>query len=441
MNVEFYKIINILKENCIDYNINYSDDEINKIANNLIKEIEVNNIYDLSYITKKIMKIVLGDYDSHTDIDFIDGNNNNINNTLPIKLKFEEGNLYIVDANDNTIKNTEIKEINGMPINQLVEEIKSITRYSTDEWLYKQVEDILSSSTQMKILPSLRNIDKVNYSVIKDELIENLSFDINKKYEDKFKRKEDNYSYIINGDTITMHLNACEKPKNYNSMAEYILHIDNVIKENKINNFVLDLRGNTGGNQSDIEHLRVYFQNILKDKKLKENKIENIGKDLNLNISCLVDRNVFSSASLFVSELQELNIPCMGENIGTTYNNFGNPTKHDLNDIGVRLYTSTRYFYRDENKNYKYTDNKEELKNVYQKNPDKFKIIENNNLKLNATEKKIYPILKKKQELQKQKKQENSMIKTLSKPNGFLDIIFCSIITIIIGLILFMIIR
>ena len=44
-------------------------------------------------------------------------------------------------------------------------------------------------------------------------------------------------------------------------------------------------------------------------------------------------------------------------------------------------------------------------------------------------------------ELRKQNKKENDMIKTLSSPNGFLDIIFGSIITIIIGIIIFMIIK
>ena len=466
MKEEFYKIINILKENCINYNLYYNDDEINKIANDLLKDIDINNKYDLSYITKRFMKIVLGNYDSHTDIDFINNDKNYINNQLPLKLRFDNDKLYIDNSNNTNLIGSEIKEINGISVKQLIEEIKSITRYSTEEWLYKNIEDILSSSTQMRILPSLRNINEVDYSIKKDNIISNIKFEIDKEYKDEFKRKLDNYSYEINNDSFIMHLNSCEKPNDYNSMADYIIHIDKIIKENNINNFILDLRGNTGGNQRDIEHLRVYFKNILVDKQLKDNKIENIGKDQNLNISCLVDRNVFSSASLFLSELQELNIPCIGENIGTTYNNFGNPTKHDLDDIGVRLYTSTRYFYRNENKEYKYSDNKDELKQVFQKEPDRFEInkyLDNiiqiqqqpsippkrkeekkehkkEITKMKINEKKMYEVIKKKKELMNLKQKQNDNIKTLSN-NGFLDVILGSIITIILGLIIFMLIK
>lgn len=62
-------------------------------------------------------------------------------------------------------------------------------------------------------------------------------------------------------------------------------------------------------------------------------------------------------------------------------------------------------------------------------------------LKLEDREKEIYPELKEKQSLQNQKKNQHNITKTLSNPNGFLDILFGSIITIIIGIIVFLIIR
>ena len=443
MKEKFQKVIEILKNNCINYNLYYTDEQIDEIVNNLLNSNDMNNLYDLVYVTKRFMKIVLGKYDSHTDVDFINENMEYINNQLPLKLKFENNKLYIVDSNDINIKNSEIKEINGISIQQLIEEIKSITRYSTEEWLYKQIEDILSSSTQMKILPSLRNANEINYSVENNNDISNINFELNKNYKEEFKRKEDNYSYEISGDTFIMHLNSCEKPKNYNNMAEYIMHINEVIKNNNINNFVLDLRGNTGGNQKDVAHIRVYFQNILFDKKMRENQIENIGKDLNLNITCLVDRNVFSSASLLVSELQELNIPCIGENIGTTYNNFGNTTRHNLE--GIRLDTATRYFYRDEDKKYKYCDSKDELKNVYQDKPDNFKI-ENSKkeikpLQLTSIEKEIYEKLKEKQHIktEQKKKEQSSVLKKALQNNtsGYISIILASLILILIVMCIF----
>ncbi|MBQ9024427.1 MAG: hypothetical protein IJ105_04320 [Bacilli bacterium] len=60
--------------------------------------------------------------------------------------------------------------------------------------------------------------------------------------------------------------------------------------------------------------------------------------------------------------------------------------------------------------------------------------------KMKISEKKMYDVIKKKKELMKLKKQKNTNVKTLSN-NGFLDIILGSIITIIIGLMIFMLIK
>lgn len=88
-------------------------------------------------------------------------------------------------------------------------------------------------------------------------------------------------------------------------------------------------------------------------------------------------------------------------------------------------------------------DNWLEVKRAELLEPKKEKQVKKNQpIKMNNAEKKVYPKLKEKQVLKsQQKKQENKVVKTLVKPNGFIYIIFGSIITIIIGLIIFMFIR
>lgn len=115
------------------------------------------------------------------------------------------------------------------------------------------------------------------------------------KYEDKSRKQ--NYNLEIIDNTAIITYNSCKEEE---KMIELIDKLNNI---NNIENYIVDLRGNGGGNSSINKHL----VNYLKGK----------------NIVVLCDERVFSSAKMCLIDLKNLGAKIIGSNPGTPISCFG----------------------------------------------------------------------------------------------------------------------
>ena len=341
---KMYDILNLIEEKHIDMYFNISKKELDKYINEIIKKYEINDDYDLYYYTNMIIKKIFGIYDSHTKLLFEKGDF-----YLPVRLKYINNKLYIIRTTKETktLLYSEVKKIENIDINIIIEEIKSIVASSTEEYVTSQIELFLINGYKIKSLPSIDSkLDEFNFTVNKDEKIIDMKLTKDEGYLLPVNKPKENYSYELKDDKIIIVYNKCREEYD-GQMIEFVNKIESESKKFGIEKFIVDIRGNQGGNSEIINPLIEF----LKDKKTVT----------------LVDEYVFSGGRFAILDLKNINSKFVGTGIGTQLNCFGNApiTKYDNFIIPI----SNKYFYMDTSYSYddfRYADTKEKFKKLKQ---------------------------------------------------------------------------
>ena len=243
-------ILKIIEKNHLDMYFNITKEELNKYVEDQLKEIK--DEYDLYYIANKIIKKLFDRYDSHTYLIW-----KNADFNLPIRLKYIDNKVYIIrtDIDHTDLLYGQILKINNIDVQKLIEEIKNMTAYGTEGFLQTKIETILYNGIKLRALPSIdSNTKEFEIEILKE----------NKKIKAKLKKQEKdlidlnkwkkNYSYEILEDAIYIVYNSCTEDYK-GQMQELVNNIKKISKEKNINNYIIDLRGNTGGNADYIKPL------------------------------------------------------------------------------------------------------------------------------------------------------------------------------------------
>lgn len=98
-----------------------SEDQLNQLFNNLVNSININNDYSFNYLMNYILKRLNGISDAHTRYDDEE--------KLPINFIIFD-NQVIINYPDK-LKGSTLLEINGVPINQIIEELDEVITYGT----------------------------------------------------------------------------------------------------------------------------------------------------------------------------------------------------------------------------------------------------------------------------------------------------------------------
>lgn len=341
---KMYDILNLIEEKHIDMYFNISKKELDKYINEIIKKYEINDDYDLYYYTNMIIKKIFGIYDSHTKLLF-----EKADFYLPIRFKYINNKLYIIRTTKEikTLLYSEVKKIENIDINIIIEEIKSIVASSTEEYVTSQIELFLINGYKIKSLPSIDSkLDEFNFTVNKDEKIIDMKLTKDEGYLLPVNKPKENYSYELKDDKIIIVYNKCREEYD-GQMIEFVNKIESESKKFGIEKFIVDIRGNQGGNSEIINPLIEF----LKDKKTVT----------------LVDEYVFSGGRFAILDLKNINSKFIGTGIGTQLNCFGNApvTRYDKFIIPI----SNKYFYMDTSysyDNFRYADTKEKFKELKQ---------------------------------------------------------------------------
>lgn len=302
----------------------HSKDELMSKTNFLLKENSYDK-YDLYYIINSLIKYMLGKYDSHTKVLFK-------NSTfLPIKFKISDGKVYITNHSPDieNCKGATLVSINNVEIKKILDELENIICYSTKEYLQTMQEFNMRNLEILKSLPSILNdIDTITFQVLYNNQLKNISFN-EKEMPSPFQEDiPKNYSYELLDNAIVIHYNSCKSATN-NEMTNLIKNIDDISKEKNINNYIVDLRDNSGGDSRIIAPLIEY----LKEK----------------NIVVLVNEKVFSSGSMAYLDLKKIGAYSIGTDISTSLNHFGNvPGSLTLEGLDLIVKRSSTYWFYDE---------------------------------------------------------------------------------------------
>lgn len=316
----------------LNFYLNHSKEDLYDYINQFLTHNNVNNDYDFYYLMNCIIKYMSGFSDSHTMV------HKNDNTWFPIRFKVVNNNVYIDRCFDEKKLKKIIKKINGVDINVIINEIANCTSYGTNGWLLSNIEGKLCSKNDLLSLPCMNSKDgKIVYELDNDEKI---SFDINEKYEfETIYPKKEIEQYNVIDDMLVFKYPSCKE--NY---KPDINKIEEIIIGSDIKKFILDLRGNSGGNSSIIEPLIKYLSNK------------------GLDLFTIVDRGVFSSGRFAVIDMKRIGSKIVGEEIGTPINCFGYVSGNGITSNSNIHFNFARVYWYEDNGFMKGIYTKEELK-------------------------------------------------------------------------------
>ncbi len=202
----------------------------------------------------------------------------------------------------------EIKKFGSKTCDEVYKLIDEITPYETVEWLNVQVLTSIKNMYIWNMLGIENYVETVDGKKIEVDLYKPAG--TTKKPAKDFNKEADKYKYydfeIIKDNILRINYQVCRDNEAY-PFKEFVSDIRKEVEEKNIKNYVLDLRGNMGGNSEIINPLR----SLVKEK--------------NLNGVVLINNEVFSSGTFAVMYFKkDFNAPLIGEPTGGPAKAYGN---------------------------------------------------------------------------------------------------------------------
>ena len=235
---------------------------------------------------------------------------------LDKKLVYIEDKVIVKDNNEFK----EVLSIGNMPIKEVLEKIAEMQCYETEAWLNYLLNDEINNEVYYEMLGIARSdhngLDCVVNNNGKEE---NLT--INSISHEKFKElgyfnDSPFYSYeMLDDNVLKIKYRLCKEHKDY-PFKDFVEKVKQEIESKEIKQYILDLRGNTGGNSLIVRPL-----------------IELI-KDKGLDGVVLIDNGVFSSGRFAVANFkEEFNSPLIGEPTGGAIKSYGHCKDLEVEDV------------------------------------------------------------------------------------------------------------
>lgn len=325
------KIMNTRYKDDLDFLINkyeeifpmpyycFSKKQMTKYIDDYLDSNVIESELQFLYFLRCIIKKLNGVLDSHTTV-------KKKGQFFPFVFKMFNEDLYV----SKTTKQTEellyckLATVNGISYKKLIPEIENTISYSTNGWRKRCLERSFNELYSLLQLPSL-NTDKNKIQLeFKDLKNKTVLFTFKENdYQEGIPYDKENGSFDIFNGTVHYIYNSC---KNEEKIKESIKSLQNCMNNHHIHNFILDLRGNTGGNDAIIFPLVNYLKN------------------LDIKIYTFVDRYTFSSGIGALLDSIKVGAFVIGEDIGSSLNHFGSSSAiFNLPNTNFKLVLSTKY--------------------------------------------------------------------------------------------------
>lgn len=277
-----------------------------------IKSIKnINNLTEIEF-DYEMLKIFALFKDAHTLYCV-----NNIKINFP--LVYIQGKFYLFSGE----KWQEVKFFGKLNSEQFYNKMKEVVCFETNEWLNSQINKNINNLMFYKLLGLLVN-DTLKIKLVGDKEVLITERAVESKINENFK-KEPFYRYeILDHNILYLKYRRCMDIKGM-PFVELVKKIKKEIEDKNIKKYILDLRGNIGGNSEILNP----FQELVAEKKLKG--------------VLLINNGVFSSGRFAVARFKKhFNTPLIGEPTGGAIKSYGNALQLKVGDKGFCV--STKQF-------------------------------------------------------------------------------------------------
>ena len=303
-----------------------SERELNSLIDNYMKDKNINTYEKSIYYVMQIFNRI---GDSHTKLNFY-------NNKTRVKFTVIDKSIYVKEYDKlPSLVGGKLTCINGVDINNILRELSEIIVPRTIDGIYSEIEHALSNKVLLMLLPSIEGNDRIKYTIKKDgktyKIKENV-FEVN-----QIKKDKEYYNYRRENNVIIINYKRCKNMDDYT----FDNMVESIKQEEGIFGYIVDLRGNDGGNSSIIKPLIEF----LKDKK----------------VVTLIDKAVFSSGIIAMVDLRRIGSVLIGTNVAERVNCFGETFRGKTENYDMNFICSKKYFYLKDNE-IKYIEGQEEYK-------------------------------------------------------------------------------
>lgn len=318
-----------------------SEQEFNNSIDNLEKDLDS---IDSKEIQVRLMSIIASVGDAHTDI-----LNFKSNSKYPLDLYWFKEGLFVIgsDSKYENILGGRVTEINGIPIKKIEEGVNTLIPHENEYWLKFRNTSMLLEPKALKHFGVI-NKDSVNENI--SLTVEKSDNTISKKEVIAEKERDIKWSYLIdkakekplylrtNKDSSIIY---DEKDKLiYFKFDDSFMHptkkelslLKDMLKENKADKLIIDIRNNMGGIHLD-------------KSKLVDMIIDSPDYNKKEKLFVIVGRETFSSGLLYAAEFKNrTNATFCGEPTGGSLRHYGDVRNFKLPNSKLEIRYSTKYF-------------------------------------------------------------------------------------------------
>jgi len=348
------KNMNISKEQWVE-DINYLQEKLPKVHTNPFSKIDqkdfdakiealkgnINNL-NSDEITIQLMNIIASVGDAHTDI-----KNFKSNYIFPFTIyKFNDGYyLTVVDDKYKNLLGSKVLTINNIPIEDVINKVSVLIPHENEAMVISKAPDYLQdpkvisyltnskdSLLHVTLLDSKGKNSKMDIEAVKSSTLKMSSLSdsiINKPI---YMKNNNNfwYEYLEGQKTLYCQFNLCL----VNTPSQKDLSsINDIVKANKIEKVIIDLRNNVGG---------LYIS----DNNAFINAIKNNSQiNVNNKLFVIIGRKTFSSGMQYALGFkQQTNAILYGEATSGKPSHYGNVKTFNLPNSKLNITYSTKYF-------------------------------------------------------------------------------------------------
>ena len=295
------KLLQLLKDNNASSKFVEKQTKINANVDKFVSSLgNIDNVDDKTYL-KYLLRFCALFKNAHLTLSYTKSISSEWNKYLSQRLICFNDKIYVCRNN----KFFEVEKIGNLEVSKLIKMLSKYISFETKEWF----NFCLNIRLNYSALPIILDIDfnKItlkNGEVLTCNLVDDF-FDFDACFS-PFKSKSEPYEFeILLSDILKIDYMACYE-KNEGDFLKFVEKVKAKIEEENISTFILDIRGNTGGNSEIIWPLI----NLFEDKKMKG--------------VTLVDNRVFSSGTFAAYYAKKvLGTPLIGQNLAQENIRFG----------------------------------------------------------------------------------------------------------------------
>lgn len=312
--------LQLLKQNKASSQAFEKQEKINKSVENFIANLgNIDNISNEQYISY-LMELCSLFKNAHISV------KNKVKEEyqfLSQHLLYLHGKVYAA-LNDKLLQ---VDKIGGTPAEDVCKEMSKYICYETDEWLDVQLNKMLNFGILYRFL----GIDYSNIELKNGQKLTNSpSTEFSDYYEyfpPYYKRTQYEYSYAFPCENIIkINYRSCHEHSDGDFLA-FTKEVEKEIENRGINAYILDIRGNTGGNSEIIWPLI----NLLKNR--------------NMTGCVLTDNRVFSSGTFAAYYAKKtLNATLIGQPLGQENERFGQGSGEIVLSDTLSIRITEKYF-------------------------------------------------------------------------------------------------